>query len=512
MGNNWAIAIGINDYDHHPERQLKYAVRDAELMRDFLCATTQFAADQVVLCQGFEANRGSRTYPTCDNLLRLLRDLHPDRLGQVDRFWFFFSGHGISRNGRNFLITSNCLDEEIDRFALPVDEVVASLRLHQQAEIVLILDACRQKIGSKSVENAIGQQTQEIAQERGITSIFSCSYGEASYEIDAIQHGSFTHALVEGLKETTLPIQLERYLRRRVREINYAHQKPVQTPIVKPESASQAFQSLLPECATVEDINVLMSRAIEAELEENLDTAEDLWWQISEIGASREIRAKVRISINRIRVKRDKLDSRYSEFKTTIDDSSYDSCKEEDLVVQPFSLVQLNNSRQNLIADEDKLSSERGIDYTQLRDLLKAGKWKEADQETERVMLQAVGRAEGDGIPPPELINFPCTDLRIIDALWIKYSNGKFGFSVQKKIYLECGGRLNGAYPGDEVWEEFTEKVGWRSQNKWISYRDVSFDASAPVGHLPPLLFGMWAVMGFVGTAFFFFRTEICKV
>ncbi|CCQ59603.1 GUN4 domain-containing protein, partial [Crocosphaera watsonii] len=37
--------------------------------------------------------------------------------------------------------------------------------------------------------------------------------------------------------------------------------------------------------------------------------------------------------------------------------------------------------------------------------------------------------------------NFPCEDLRIIDQLWVKYSNGQFGFSVQKQIYMdELGG------------------------------------------------------------------------
>ncbi|HYX15858.1 MAG TPA: GUN4 domain-containing protein [Nostoc sp.] len=36
--------------------------------------------------------------------------------------------------------------------------------------------------------------------------------------------------------------------------------------------------------------------------------------------------------------------------------------------------------------------------------------------------------------------NFPCTDLRTIDRLWVKYSNGHFCFSVQKRIWLECGG------------------------------------------------------------------------
>ena len=36
--------------------------------------------------------------------------------------------------------------------------------------------------------------------------------------------------------------------------------------------------------------------------------------------------------------------------------------------------------------------------------------------------------------------NFPCEDLRTIDQLWVKYSDGRFGFSVQKRIYQNLGG------------------------------------------------------------------------
>ncbi|MBP0016279.1 MAG: GUN4 domain-containing protein [Cyanobacteria bacterium SBLK] len=37
--------------------------------------------------------------------------------------------------------------------------------------------------------------------------------------------------------------------------------------------------------------------------------------------------------------------------------------------------------------------------------------------------------------------NFPCEDLREIDQLWIHYSKGRFGFSVQKRIYQGLGGK-----------------------------------------------------------------------
>ena len=131
-----------------------------------------------------------------------------------------------------------------------------------------------------------------------------------------------------------------------------------------------------------------------------------------------------------------------------------------------------------------KLQSEKGIHYTRLENLLKAGQWKEADYETYLVILQAVGRSAGDWIRDEELLNFPCTDLRTIDSLWVKYSNGRFGFSVQKLIYLEVGGIPDGRFY-EEAWKKFAARVGWRVKEHWIEYSNVIFNTSAPEGHLP---------------------------
>ena len=126
--------------------------------------------------------------------------------------------------------------------------------------------------------------------------------------------------------------------------------------------------------------------------------------------------------------------------------------------------------------DDIPLESEKGIDYSELRNLLKAGKWKEADQETYLRMLEVVGRKGGDWIRAEELLNFPCKDLKTIDRLWVHYSKGHFGFSVQKKIYVECGGKLDSQYPGDKIWYKFCDRVGWRKDNRYVNYSDLKFN------------------------------------
>ena len=138
--------------------------------------------------------------------------------------------------------------------------------------------------------------------------------------------------------------------------------------------------------------------------------------------------------------------------------------------------------------DRIELLSDKNVDYTKLRDFLANGEWKEADMETGRCMLKATEQEEQGYLMEEDVENFPCTDLRTIDQLWVKYSNGKFGFSVQKKIYQSLGGTKEF---DSKVWEKFVEKVGWRKGDKWLIHDErtwVKDTSSHCMGYLPDLL------------------------
>ncbi|MEM9927859.1 MAG: GUN4 domain-containing protein [Cyanobacteria bacterium P01_D01_bin.50] len=154
-------------------------------------------------------------------------------------------------------------------------------------------------------------------------------------------------------------------------------------------------------------------------------------------------------------------------------------------------LPEFTNDSPNQLKKDD-LSSEKGVDYTRLRDLLKAGNWKEADEETLTVMLKAAGREKQDYLNSDDLENFPCTDLRTIDQLWVRYSNGRFGFSVQKRIWESVG---------QDIYK-FGDRVGWRkgifrtffnNRKEWLYKKDLTFSMSDPEGHLPTCGLGVLA-------------------
>jgi hypothetical protein len=110
--------------------------------------------------------------------------------------------------------------------------------------------------------------------------------------------------------------------------------------------------------------------------------------------------------------------------------------------------------------------------YANLEKYLKTPQWREADQETYRLMITTIGKEEGQWFDLKDLETFPCEDLRTLDQLWVKYSNGKWGFSVQKRIWEECGSPRN--YNKD--WETFGDRVGWRKNWSWVSYDNLSFN------------------------------------
>lgn len=124
--------------------------------------------------------------------------------------------------------------------------------------------------------------------------------------------------------------------------------------------------------------------------------------------------------------------------------------------------------------------TQAGVDYTALRDLLKAGEWEEADNEHRRLMCVLAGEdAEDRGwVYFTEVKQFPVKDLKTIDNLWTFYSDGKFGFSVQRKIWI---GKKR-------QWAKFFKEIDWvqgenNAYRKWPE--EFIWKKEAKKGHMP---------------------------
>ena len=133
--------------------------------------------------------------------------------------------------------------------------------------------------------------------------------------------------------------------------------------------------------------------------------------------------------------------------------------------------------------DAVPLESERGADYQRLRELLQQQEWYSADQTTARLIADVCRTAEGS-LNAEAIQQLPLADLRTLDRLWVAASGGKFGFSVQKKIWLDLG--LTNLEVEDADLDKFGDAVGWGLRGRPIYYRKSPFNLSmAPNGYFP---------------------------
>jgi serine/threonine-protein kinase len=132
-------------------------------------------------------------------------------------------------------------------------------------------------------------------------------------------------------------------------------------------------------------------------------------------------------------------------------------------VVKPKNPPKVTSTPQPVVKITTNKAAFRNLDK-----LLATGKWKEADIETYKVMLKIAGRQKEGNLDFNSIKNFSCSSMQDIDKRWVKASNGRFGFSVQKQI-----------------WTDIASTAGWRTKNNWLRYSDLTFNINAPRGHLP---------------------------
>jgi GUN4-like/HNH endonuclease len=141
---------------------------------------------------------------------------------------------------------------------------------------------------------------------------------------------------------------------------------------------------------------------------------------------------------------------------------------------------------------ELKLISDIGIDYTQLHSLLTIQNWLKADKETTRLILKAANKKNIYSLKNNEIATLPCEDLQIIDQLWMYYSQGRFGFSLQSVLWEEII-RIN-KKANFSSYCILAYKVGWFLEEGWLSFETKLNIETVPKGHFPRWGFGFISI------------------
>ncbi|XP_057779119.1 tetrapyrrole-binding protein, chloroplastic-like [Salvia miltiorrhiza] len=123
-----------------------------------------------------------------------------------------------------------------------------------------------------------------------------------------------------------------------------------------------------------------------------------------------------------------------------------------------------------------------------LRHHLEAKNLRQADEETRRLIIALAGEAavKRGYVFFSEVQFIPAEELRAIDALWRQHSDGRFGYSVQRKIWKKS----------KKDFTNFFKKVGWMkklegSEVEQYNYRSFptefvwEMEEGPPEGHLP---------------------------
>ncbi|MBF2087807.1 MAG: GUN4 domain-containing protein [Synechococcales cyanobacterium K44_A2020_017] len=449
----------------------------------------------------------------------------------------YISGHGVKDDQRDLYFaacnTKKQKENLVRATAIPASVVRDRIRESKAKRQVIILDCCFSGAFGDLLakdDNTIDLETLLGAEGRVVlTSSSSLQY---SFEQRDGTLSIYTHYLVEGIRTGAADVdddgaisvqELHDYAKRKVQE-----ESPAMTPriiVLKDEG----YQIRIAK-APLGDPSVKYRKEVEVIVQEDGDTIDEVLsrpvleeWQ-HKLGLSdEEVQAIESDILEPIRQRQAKI-QRYREmFTRALQHKNPLGERERKRLQQLQHIWGLRNEDIQAIEVEIMqtiphhlpdvlLESEKGVDYRELQKLLHVGKWKEADLETTTRMLQVMNKEAQWEVERDDLINFPCKDLKTIDRLWMHYSNDKFGFSVQRQIYVECGAKLDGEYPGDEIWKKFGERVGW--PRKKLLYDKLKFELPhSSTGELPALLWFGWLLCGLVdGGWFLFSRMETCEL
>ncbi|MBD2089640.1 GUN4 domain-containing protein [Microcoleus sp. FACHB-1515] len=112
--------------------------------------------------------------------------------------------------------------------------------------------------------------------------------------------------------------------------------------------------------------------------------------------------------------------------------------------------------------------------FTKLEQLLATKEWQTANQETFAILSSICGLTSDRTI---KIGNLSCYDLHLLDSLWLKYSRGRFGFSVQQRIWRQmCQDAIEIQNTQDSRWIQFCDRIGWNAPTNKLS---------APTGYFP---------------------------
>ena len=198
--NRWALLVGINSYTDPHFSDLQYCVNDVLSLQALLQAA---GYTTVCLHDGLDHDGNTakkHRLPTRinigDEIKQLCEQVEPD-----DQLLVYFACHGTRlENGDPVLVTSDTRQYALAERAISISELERWMRGSGAERLVLMLDACNIGLGTSErrvVDHEFIHNVHELA--TGFELIAASTYQESARELDEVEHGLFSHYVLQGL-------------------------------------------------------------------------------------------------------------------------------------------------------------------------------------------------------------------------------------------------------------------------------------------------------------------------
>ncbi|MDJ0582025.1 caspase family protein [Crocosphaera sp.] len=120
-----------------------------------------------------------------------------------------------------------------------------------------------------------------------------------------------------------------------------------------------------------------------------------------------------------------------------------------------------------------------------LPQLLANKRWREANDKTWEKLIREGDKNNNGILESSEVEKLQCETLVKLNNMWIKHSNRKYGFSVQRRVYSETHSAFSLKKSNVNAYTLFAQKVGWYQNNRWLSANDLFNQVSSQSGFFP---------------------------
>jgi hypothetical protein len=228
----WALFVGVSGYSDDRIPSLNYAHLDAKGLYEFFIKQEgkSFAQVEAKVLLNEEATR--------ENIMANLGYFLP-KCVKGDVVLVSLSGHGEMERGEYFFLNHDAAYDNLFGTAVKMNDIKSALDRIVSEKIILLTDTCHASgvemaMRRRASEKEISEFYRELVASEGRVAISASTATEDSLECSKLQHGVFTHFLLEGLKGNADTnedgivgvLELYQYIERRVSEYTRGAQHP----------------------------------------------------------------------------------------------------------------------------------------------------------------------------------------------------------------------------------------------------------------------------------------------